>query len=238
MTRVVAGPVGTRTLALFGADVLRVDSPTYPEFPVHHVETAPGKRSTFLDLNERGDRAQMGELLRDADVVVLGYRPGALGRYGLTPDELVHDYPGIVVASLSAWSTNGPWAERRGFDSLVQAASGIAMVQGAEGEPGVLPVQALDHGTGYLLAASVMRALAEGSGQRIELSLARTAAWLLAHEGAHEGDGTATEVDPAPYLDEVGDVRQALPAVRIEGGPRTWRHPATIWGADDPEWPA
>jgi crotonobetainyl-CoA:carnitine CoA-transferase CaiB-like acyl-CoA transferase len=173
MTRVIAGPVGTRTLALFGADVLRVDSPMYPEIPAQHVETGAGKRSALLDFNATGDRARMRELLGDADVVVLGYRPGALARYGLTPGALMEEYPGLVVASLSAWSTAGPWAERRGFDSLVQAASGIALV---EGEPGALPVQALDHGTGYLLAAAVMRALAEGRGHRIELSLARTAA--------------------------------------------------------------
>ncbi|WP_285694052.1 CoA transferase [Actinomadura sp. NBRC 104412] len=230
LTRVIAGPVGTRTLAYFGAEVLRIDSPAHAEFPVYHVVTGSGKRSTFLDFNDSVDRSRLRELLRDTDVVVLGYRPGALDRYGLAPEALVDEYPGLVVASLSAWGGEGPWARRRGFDSLVQAASGIAFV---EGRPGVLPVQALDHGTGYLLAAAVMRALTEGGGCRIELSLARTAAWLL----AHPGDGTATDFDPAPYLDEVGGVRYALPAVRFEGGPRTWRRPASIWGSDEPRWP-
>ncbi|REE99610.1 CoA transferase [Thermomonospora umbrina] len=234
LTRVLAGPVGTRTLALLGADVLRVDPPHLGEIPSQHTETGSGKRSTLLDLDDADDRARFSALLDGADVVVTGYRPGALDRYGLSPAALAEDHPGLVVASLSAWGTVGPWAGRRGFDSLVQAASGIALV---EGSPGALPVQALDHGTGYLLAAAVMRALAlratEGGGRHVELCLARTAAALLARPA--EG-GEAAAFDPAPYLGETGPVRHALPAVDLAGGPRTWERPATPWGSDAPVW--
>ncbi|MEU3199818.1 CoA transferase [Streptomyces sp. NPDC006996] len=184
LTRVIAGPVATRTLALLGADVLRVDAPWLPELPDQHADTGFGKRSALLDLGS--DRGLFEELLATADVVVTGYRPGALDRFGLTPRAIAARRPGVVVAELSAWGAYGPWDGRRGFDSLVQVATGIAAVEGMEGRPGALPAQALDHGTGYLLAAGVLRALTgqtdEGGSRLVRVALARTAAWLL--EGA------------------------------------------------------
>ncbi|MGW2754653.1 CoA transferase [Streptomyces sp. NPDC001273] len=184
LTRVIAGPVATRTLALLGADVLRVDAPWLPELPDQHADTGFGKRSALLDLGS--DRDLFEELLTTADVVVTGYRPGALDRFGLTPRAIAARRPGVVVAELSAWGAYGPWDGRRGFDSLVQVATGIAAVEGTEGRPGALPAQALDHGTGYLLAAGVLRALTgqtdEGGSRLVRVALARTAAWLL--EGA------------------------------------------------------
>ncbi|WP_190140349.1 CoA transferase, partial [Streptomyces longispororuber] len=186
LTRVVAGPVATRTLALLGADVLRLDPPGCPELPDQHADTGFGKRSATLDLATRAGLRTLGELLAGADVVVTGYRPGALDRFGLSPEALAERRPGLVVAQLSAWGTTGPWAHRRGFDSLVQAATGIAVAEGSPERPGALPAQALDHGTGYLLAAAVLRALTEqrtdgAGGTRVaRLALARTAAWLTA----------------------------------------------------------
>ncbi|NEB81777.1 hypothetical protein G3I40_42175, partial [Streptomyces sp. SID14478] len=116
-------------------------------------------------LTDGADRRTFDDLLAGADVVVTGYRPGALDRFGLAPQALVERRPGLVVAQLSAWGTYGPWGERRGFDSLVQAATGIAAVEGAPDAPGVLPAQALDHGTGYLIAAAVLRSLTEQAAQ-------------------------------------------------------------------------
>ncbi|MFE9839733.1 CoA transferase [Streptomyces sp. NPDC005551] len=180
LTRVIAGPVATRTLALLGADVLRVDPPRLPELPDQHADTGFGKRSATLDLTTDGRALQ--ELLDAADVVVTGYRPGAPDRFGLGPRALAGRRPGLVVAQLSAWGDEGPWAGRRGFDSLVQAATGIAVAEGSAERPGALPAQALDHGTGYLLAAAVLRSLTEqsreGGTRLVRLSLARTAQWL------------------------------------------------------------
>jgi len=191
LTRVIAGPVATRTLALLGADVLRVDTPRLPELPDQHADTGFGKRSAVLDL--AADRAAFEDLLAEADVVVTGYRPGALDRFGLTPRALAARRPGLIVAQLSAWGGTGPWAGRRGFDSLVQVATGIAAVEGRPGQPGALPAQALDHGTGYLLAAAVPRALTEqsyeGGSRLVRLSLARTAAWLTAKAPGADADG-------------------------------------------------
>lgn len=215
LTRVIAGPVATRTLALLGAEVLRIDAPQLPESQDAHSDTGFGKRSTALDLGSPAGRAFFEELLSRADVVVTGYRPGALDRFGLTPEALAARRPGLVVARLSAWGDDGPWGGRRGFDSLVQVATGIAAAEtdadsvpgdseerrgGAmrSGTPGALPAQALDHGTGYLLAAAVLRALTEqsrtGGSHLATLALARTARWLmhdLADDGEpHPGPGT------------------------------------------------
>ncbi|MBB5801600.1 crotonobetainyl-CoA:carnitine CoA-transferase CaiB-like acyl-CoA transferase [Saccharothrix ecbatanensis] len=232
LTRVFAGPVATRTLAFLGADVLRVDSPHLPEDPDAHTDTGMGKRSTLLDLAGRHDRRTFDDLLDQADVVVTGYRPGALDRHGF--GTLHERRPDLVIAQLCAWGYTGEWADRRGFDSLVQAATGIAAVEGADGTPGVLPAQALDHGTGYLLAAAVLRALTERRGHHVRLSLAGTASWLLHDIEPSPAHG---EYDPEPWLVETpspyGTLRHARPPIARDG---TWAHPSTLWGTDEPRW--
>ncbi|MFE9437430.1 CoA transferase [Streptomyces sp. NPDC006602] len=245
LTRVIAGPVATRTLALLGADVLRVDAPRLPELRDQHTDTGFGKRSATLDLVT--DRRAFEELLEAADVVVTGYRPGALDRFGLSAQALAERRPGMIVAQLSAWGAYGPWGGRRGFDSLVQVATGIAAVEGSVEEPGALPAQALDHGTGYLMAAAVLRALTEqsheGGSRVVRLALARTARWLT--DGG--GSGSATSgVQGAPYdgprawLAEtdsgLGRLRYALSPASFEGGPVDWARPPGPWGADAPRW--
>ncbi|MFH8681982.1 CoA transferase [Streptomyces lydicus] len=259
LTRVIAGPVATRTLALLGADVLRIDAPQLPESQDAHSDTGFGKRSTALDLGSRTGRAAFEELLADADVVVTGYRPGALDRFGLTPEALAARRPGLVVARLSAWGDDGPWAGRRGFDSLVQVATGIAVVEAGPGSgdapgsaggarpggtPGALPAQALDHGTGYLLAAAVLRALTErtrtGGSFLATLALARTARWLT--HGLAPADPADDDAghDPAPHLREtdspLGRLRYALPPVTFDGSPATWATPPGRLSADAPVW--
>jgi len=154
LTRVIAGPVATRTVAAWGGQVLRLDSPDLPESAAQALDTLPGKLSAELDLSQPDGRARMEELLAQADLLVQGYRPGALARYGLNPDELADRHPHLNVVTLSAWGTTGPWARRRGFDSLVQCPTGIASAEGDDEQPGTLPAQALDHATGYLAAAA------------------------------------------------------------------------------------
>lgn len=258
LTRVIAGPVATRTLALLGADVLRVDPPQLPELADQHADTGFGKRSATLDLV--ADRRVLEELLAAADVVVTGYRPGALERFGLSARALTERHPGLVVAELSAWGAYGPWRERRGFDSLVQVATGIAALEGAgthgpAERPGALPAQALDHGTGYLLAAAVLRALTgqleDGQGRCVRLSLARTAQWLMngiqpapdrsPADDAEAADNTYDAYDaPDAWLTErngaLGRLRYALPPVSFAGGPRDWARPPGLWGADPARW--
>ncbi|WP_405678454.1 CoA transferase [Streptomyces sp. NBC_01511] len=245
LTRVIAGPVATRTLGLLGADVLRVDPPPLPEDPKAHADTGFGKRSTRLDLGAAADRAAFEALLDSADVVVLGYRADSLDRYGLTPGTLLERHPGLIVARLDAWGWTGPWRERRGFDSLVQAAKGISLIErGADGRPGVLPAQALDHSTGYLLAAAILRALTErrgdGAGRELRLSLAGTASWLM-HDIRPEPAGDPAEANepevwmaetPSPY----GRLRYVRSPVNYEGAPGDWAGPPSMWGTDPARW--
>src|SRR5689334_13154315 len=240
LTRVIAGPVATRTLAALGADVLRIDSPDLPELLGQHLESGAGKRSAFLDLRRADGRATFEELLARADVLVQGYRPGALAALGLDPEALVERHPHLVCVSLSAWGHGGPWGDRRGFDSLVQAASGIAVLHGDDdGRPGALPVQALDHGTGHLVAAAALRGLAErartGRGSIARLALARTAAWLMEHPAPTE---PVQALDASPYLVELGYAGRALRLVAPPGrlgdrAPR-WRHGPHEPGTDPP----
>jgi hypothetical protein len=236
LTRVIAGPVCTRTLALAGADVLRIDPPALPEFAWQHLDTGHGKRSALLDAAR--DRDRLEALLADADVVVLGYRPGGLARLGLSPAALLAAHPELVVAQLSAWGT----PDQRGFDSLVQAASGIAWIESADGStPGALPAQALDHTAGYLLAAGIASALrrrsVEGGGWIVETSLRRVAAELLALPRSAEPCGDAPPEDPETQVFDVGGtaVRTVVPAVAWAGGPALFAPPRP-WGGDQAVW--
>ncbi|WP_316524657.1 CoA transferase [Kitasatospora brasiliensis] len=247
LTRVIAGPVATRTLALLGADVLRIDSPRLPEAEDAHADTGFGKRSARLDLAEPADREVFEELLATADVVVSGYRPGALDTHGLSPDALFARRPDLILVQLCAWGWTGRWAGRRGFDSLVQAGVGIACHEAApDGHPGVLPAQALDHGTGYLIAAAVLRALTDQrtrrpGGRHLRFSLAGTAAWLLhGIEPEAPRESPDEPYDPTRWLAETdsayGRLRHALPPIGYQGGPTDWSRPPGRWGTDEPVW--
>ncbi|MGB4135113.1 MAG: CoA transferase, partial [Microbacterium sp.] len=239
LTRVIAGPVATRALALLGAEVLRIDPPSMPEIPWQHLDTGHGKRSALLDLTGPAGRARFEALLADADVVALGYRGEALDRLGLSPAALAERHPGIVVLRHSAWGD----AARRGFDSVVQAACGMSWVESATGDvPGALPAQALDHSTGYLLAATALDALGrrakEGGSWLVETSLRRVAAELL---------GMPRTIDPTSHTiaDATGHVQTfsldgrelvtAAPALAYTGGPVRF-DPPRPWGQDAPDW--
>lgn len=228
LTRVIAGPEATRILAAYGADVLRIDSPRLLEDPTTLLESSPGKRCTGLDLADVGDRRLFERLLADADVLVHGYRPGALVSFGLASEVLAERFPGLVVVSLSSWGMQGPWAARRGFDSIVQAATGIAVATARpDGTPGVLPAQALDHGAGHLLAATVMRALTnarqQGGTWHGHVSLAQLAHWLLS--ASRRPDVALPEDDsrPEPYCVELPSSVGVLTVIRPIGA-TPWRH--------------
>jgi crotonobetainyl-CoA:carnitine CoA-transferase CaiB-like acyl-CoA transferase len=182
LTRIVAGPVAARALAAHGADVLQVSAPHLPNIERLVIDTGFGKRATCLDLRERRDRDALKALIREADVFVQAYRPGALDNLGLSPQALAAIRPGIVYVTLSAWGHEGPWRLRRGYDSLVQSATGIAWECGHESRPGRLPAQAQDHASGYLAAFGALSALArrhrKGGSYLVRLSLAQTGHWL------------------------------------------------------------
>jgi crotonobetainyl-CoA:carnitine CoA-transferase CaiB-like acyl-CoA transferase len=247
LTRVLAGPVATRFLAGYGADVLRLDPPGWNE-PGVIPEVTLGKRCARLDLTQPGDRAIFEGLLAEADILVHGYRPAALERLGYGEQFRRQRNPALIDVALDAYGWTGPLAGRRGFDSLVQMSCGIAhhgMLRRGADKPVPLPVQALDHATGYLVAAAVVRALiarlAEGRTLQARASLARTAMLLTAAPlGRPDGEGPpladVAEADYAPRLEQTewGAARRYRPPAVIDGAPMAWDLPASSPGASPP----
>lgn len=247
LTRVIAGPTCTWFLAAYGAEVLRVDPPGFEEVPALLPDTTAGKRRAALDLTSAEGRVTLDALLRTAHVLVIGYRAGARRTLGLDDDTLRARHPGLIVAALDAYGDRGPWRGRRGFDSLVQMASGIAArgreVYGGE-RPHPLPAQALDHATGYLLAAATCRALVErldGRASTLRASLARTAKLLVDlgdSRDPHVAMPSAADVEP--LLEDVptawGPLRRLRLPGAIDGVAPVRGAPAGPLGADPARW--
>ncbi len=242
MTRVLAGPVGTRLLAGWGAEVLRIDPPDWDEAGLA-LEVTLGKHCARLDLHEAQQRERWWALLREADVLVHGYRPGALEALGLGRDERERRRPGLVDVSLDAYGWSGPWHGRRGFDSLVQMSSGIAaegMAAFGTDRPTPLPVQALDQATGYLIAASVIAGLIDrerhGVGSRWRASLARTARLLIDHGRTQSVEEPLEPADPImpPNLEETpwGPAHRLPGPLVVDGVSLRWDLPARPLGSD------
>jgi crotonobetainyl-CoA:carnitine CoA-transferase CaiB-like acyl-CoA transferase len=249
LTRIIAGPVCGRTLAAHGADVLLITASHLPSMQPLVIDTGRGKLSASIDLRQASGREVLPALLRDADVFVQGYRPGAIAAFGFGPDDVARMRPGIVYVSLCAYGHEGPWASRRGFDSLVQTASGFnaaeAEVFGAS-EPRPLPAQVLDHATGYLMAFAAISALARraqrGGSWHVRVSLAQTGLWL---RQLGRLDGLAC---PDPGFDDVRDRLEEtvsgfgrLTAVRhaavMTQTPPHWARPTVPLGTHAPAWP-
>ena len=236
LTRVLAGPVAGRFLAAYGADVLRIDPPDWEE-PGVVPEVTLGKRCAGLDLRIQKDRRTFEELVRDADVLVHAYRPDALDRLGYDGETLRALNPRLVDVSLNAYGWSGPWSQRRGFDSLVQMSCGIAeyaMRRARADRPVPLPVQALDHASGYLMAAAVLRALTlrqrSGGVLSAKLSLARVAGLLLSTKRSEPlcGLSPAGSDDFEPRIEETawGRARRVRFPLQVEGSAAKWRYPA------------
>ncbi len=253
LTRIIAGPVCARTLAAHGAEVLHVTSPTLPSIQPLVMDTGRGKRSCHIDLATPAGRERLAALVRDADVFVQGYRPGALARLGFGPEALARLRPGIVCVSLSAYGPSGPWAGRRGFDSLVQMATGINWAEawdrarpGTPAQPEPLPAQALDHSAGYLMAsgiiAALVRQISQGQSWHVGVSLAQCGHWLRSLGRIHEGFAPAD-----PGYDQVADVmedsasgfgtlRAVSHSARLARTPAFWAEPSVPLGSHPAAW--
>jgi crotonobetainyl-CoA:carnitine CoA-transferase CaiB-like acyl-CoA transferase len=250
LTRVSAGPVCGRVLAAHGADVMRVTGPHLPGLPDLDMDTGRGKLAVALDLRAKEERDRLRALLREAHIFVQGYRPGGLASLGFSPDDCCALRPGIVVITLSAYAHEGPWAGRRGFDCLVETASGIshAEAEAAGVSPGQeLPAQALDHGTGYLMAFAAMMALLakarEGGSWHVRVSLAQTGHWLAGLGRLREGFACQD-----PKLDDIGDLLETTSgplgrltavrhAARLSATPAFWARPPVALGTHAAMWP-
>jgi crotonobetainyl-CoA:carnitine CoA-transferase CaiB-like acyl-CoA transferase len=249
LSRIIAGPVAGRALAHHGADVLTINGPHLPNIAPLVIDNGRGKRSALIDLRDAGGRETLLGLAGDADVFLQAYRPGALAARGFGPEELARLRPGIVYVSVCAYGHEGPWAQRRGFDSLVQSASGIAFAErqaaGCD-EPKHLPCQALDHATGYLAAFGAMVALtrraSEGGSWHVRVSLAQTGRWLQSFgqipDGWRTPDVTLDDVRDcvATVQSEFGRVLGVQPAEEMEETPAFYALPPVRVGTHEARW--
>ncbi|RXH01899.1 CoA transferase [Bradyrhizobium zhanjiangense] len=252
LSRVIAGPVAGRTLAAHGADVLLVSGPELPAIPWLTIDTGRGKLTTFIELKSEAGRAQLRALLKDADVFSQGYRLRALAALGFAPEDAAQISPGIVYVTLSAYGHAGPWAERRGFDSLVQTTIGFNQAEGLAAGidgPKELPAQMLDHATGYLMAFGAMVAKArqarQGGSWHVRVSLAQTGRWLWnlgrLDGGLNTPDLTGDAVHAA-FIESMPSGFGTLKAVRhsavLSTTPAQWSRPAMPLGSHPAQWPA
>lgn len=255
ITRVLAGPTCARTLAEHGADVMKITAAHLPNLGYQEWDTGHGKLSAQLDLRDPAQLETLRGLIGQADVFSQGYRPGTLGSRGLSPEELAKLRPGLVYVSLSAFGHKGPWASRRGFDTVVQTVSGITLRQGAlfpgkEPGPQFYPLSAIDYCTGYLMAMGAMLALAkraqEGGSWLVRISLAQIGKWLVdlgeVPESALKGipeEFSPKEIESWSMVTETpkGPLKHLKPAVRLSETPARWARPSVPLGYHQPVWP-
>ncbi len=252
LTRILAGPVAGRLLAAYGADVMLVNGPHLPNIE-SIADTSRGKLSTLIDLREAAGRAQLDTLAGQAQVFLQGYRPGALAAHDFGAEALARRHPGIVVACLSAYGDEGPWAGKRGFDSLVQTATGFNLAEAeAAGvaAPKALPMQILDYAAGHLLAFGIQAALwrqaTQGGSWQVEVTLAGMGHWLRSLGRLPDGLSTkAPEIEP--YLEEsrcgfgvggAGTLRALRHAAQFSATPAVWLRPSMPPGSHPPAWPS
>ena len=248
LTRILAGPVAGRTLAAYGADVLLINSPRLPNIEAI-ADTSRGKCSAHIDLDTPDGPATLAALVRDAHVFLQGYRPGALAARGFAPHDLAALSPGIVAVSLSAYGAQGPWAGRRGFDSLVQTATGFNLAEAQAygvGTPKALPLQILDYAAGYLLAfgtqAALLRQAQEGGSWHVQVSLAGVGHWLRGLGRVSALQALQAQRPPIdPYVEAVdsgfGRLQVLRHAAHFSATPVRWRRDSMPPGSHPPRWP-
>jgi hypothetical protein len=251
LSRVIAGPVAGRTLAAHGADVMLIAGPELPAIPWLTIDNGRGKLSSFIELKSEQGRATMRELLAQADIFSQGYRPRALAALGFASEDAAKLNPGIVYVTLSAYGHAGPWAERRGFDSLVQTTTGFNHAEGQAAGldgPKELPSQMLDHATGYFMAFGAMMAKArqarEGGSWHVQVALAQTGRWLWnlgrLTDGLKTPDFYGSEVEP--FTQELasgfGTLTTVTPSAVLSRTPAFWARPSMPLGSHPPRWPA
>jgi crotonobetainyl-CoA:carnitine CoA-transferase CaiB-like acyl-CoA transferase len=251
LSRGIAAPVAGRTIAAHGADVLLISGPDLPAIPWLTIDTGRGKLTSFLELKSEQGRDKLNALLAQADIFSQGYRPLALADLGFSPKSAARINSGIVFVSLSAYGHTGPWAGRRGFDSLVQTSTGFNHAEGQAAGidgPKELPAQILDHVTGHLMAFGAMMAKArqsrQGGSWHVRVSLAQTGRWIWnlgrLPDGLKAEDLQREAI--APFVKDTqsgfGLLRAISHSAKLSKTPAFWARPAMPLGSHPPQWPA
>lgn len=249
LTRVLAGPTCARTLAEHGADVMKVSHPTLPDSGAFDLDTGLGKLSSYLDLDDPAQAETLRGLVREGDVFSQSYRPGALAAQGFSPEALAALRPGIVYVTLSAWGHTGPWRMRRGFDTVVQTANGMAFQPGGA-RPEFLPASPQDYTAGYLMAFGAMVALArraqQGGSWHVRVSLAGTGHWIRQRGLVDDAAWTPLPAElPTEELSRfleqsdspAGRLTHVGPVAQLSETPGRWSRPSVPLGTHAPVWP-
>ncbi len=246
LTRILAGPTCARTLASYGADVLRVGSEHLPSIPLFVTDTGLGKRACYLDLGRAADARRLKRLIRQADVFSQGYRSGAMERLGFGVSDVVGMRPGIVYVSINCYGHEGAWRPRPGWEQLAQTVTGMAAAQGRhlkQPAPTLLPAAVNDYTTGYLAAVGALAALAlraeRGGSYWVRVSLARTAMWVRSlgvHAAPRPRPVTASEIGRwSAEMDSAwGPLVYLRPAVSANRLDICWDRSPSPLGADRP----
>jgi crotonobetainyl-CoA:carnitine CoA-transferase CaiB-like acyl-CoA transferase len=247
LTRILAGPVCGRLLARLGAEVMLVNSPRLPNI-ASIADTSRGKLSCHIDLHTEEGRASLRHLIRQSDVLVQGYRPGGLAELGFSAQEMANLQPGLVVVNLSAYGQHGPWANRRGFDSLVQTATGFnhaEMIAKGSPTPQAMPMQILDFATGHWMAFAAMvgliRQWQSGGSWVVDTALAQTGQWLRSLGRVPDG-WSAKPVPRDRFVRRMssgfGELACVSSSLHLAGEPHVNLRPSMPPGSHPPVWPA
>jgi crotonobetainyl-CoA:carnitine CoA-transferase CaiB-like acyl-CoA transferase len=251
LTRILAGPIAGRTLAEHGADVLMVTAPYLPQVSEHVRDTSHGKRSCFLDFDNSEQAAIFRDLVASADVVIDGYRPGALTKKGFGREQLFDLCPGLIHLSVSCFGSGGPFKDRAGWEQIAQAVTGICHTYGESidaGQPKLVFAPMCDYLTGYLGALGVMLALGrrakEGGSYEVNVSLCQSAMFiqrqgLLEGFEAARGALTDAEVEKLCVNTDTADhgrMRTLGPILKMSETAPRWTRPTPDFGKDQPVW--
>ncbi len=237
LTRVLAGPTCGKYLAALGADVLHVRGSELPSVPSFVLDTGLGKRQAWCDFNDPSELAQLTELAMRSHVIVTGYRPGVVDRFGLGSGQLRANGWNGVYGSISCYGPEGPWANRAGWEQLAQAATGMQSIEGGISAPAVTPAAATDYTTGLAMAGAVCRALATPNPTDLHGSLCQTASWIL-RQGAICDPQAASGGDPsmAEVQAEFGTLTHLDPGFTVEGLQIGWSRPPRPLGSGQMRW--
>jgi crotonobetainyl-CoA:carnitine CoA-transferase CaiB-like acyl-CoA transferase len=243
LSRVLAGPTCGRTLAEHGATVMRISAPRLPSIESLVMDTGHGKLAAHVDLETKEGVSTLRALVSEGDVFSQAYRPGALDARGFSPADLASLRPGVIYVTLSAFGHVGPMRGRRGYDTLVQSATGIAAEHGGPAQPRHLPASALDYITGYLAAAGAMRSLAlraeQGGSYLVRVSLCQTAHWLKRLPRVEAEDVPRLDVEHLMTSSDTpfGRLTHLGPVLELSETPPYWERPTVPLGTHPAEWP-